>query len=227
VVCCVLAANKKRTRFILQLYLSHKDINDQDNTKSVRRFIRNELFKSDMYGTLTLRRKNEQNHFKPCFVVSIRDFLQNEFSLNTKDNSGSGSSLEKDLYICESMYSTVGKYFRKFPHTKKWQPLKFLGKSMTQVEQLATTTTNAMDDASTSANEESEKQTPNSQLVIKKRNIDDASRMILVRSFLDESLVKSLKERVDKKMDANGKFVPVFFKPSYCDTVQYDTPPAR
>jgi hypothetical protein len=201
----------------------------------VRRFIHNELFKSDIYSTLTLGNSNEQHHhYKSCFIVSIRDYLQNEFSLNNKDSAGSGSSssIEKDLYICESMYSTAAKYFRKFPHTKKWQPLKFLGKSMvTQVEQL--TTSNAMvDDASTSANEENEKLTHsttlNSQLVIKKRNIDDASKMIVMRSFLDESLVKSLKERVDKKMDTNGgKWVPVFFKPSYCDTVQYDTPPAR
>lgn len=227
-VVCVLAQNKKRTRFIVQLYLSRDDIDA--SVKCVRRFINKELFKSDLYALVANVSKTK---YKPCFVVSIKDYLLNEYSLENEEND---VSVDKDLFICESMYSTKSKYFRKLSHAKKWQPLKFLGK--TTNTSLTTNSDNLaeplLEDGTEETNVNNANTSASSILIVKKRNdgttdLTSACYKLTVRSFIDESSVKMLKERVDKRLDewtANGGW-PAFFKQSYCDTVQYDTPPAR
>ena len=122
-IVCVLASNATKTKFIVQPYLRPSDSANliDSNLVKVRKFFANEVFKSDMYALITT---NEQAHFKRCFVVSIKDYLQNQISL--RQNESENLSEEHDVYICESMYSTCYRYFRKLTY-KKWQPLKFIG----------------------------------------------------------------------------------------------------
>ena len=49
---------------------------------------------------------------------------------------------------------------------------------------------------------------------------------MISRRLLNESEATQLFARVDKHLDAQTR-LPTFFKAAYCNTVQYDTPPAR
>ena len=55
---------------------------------------------------------------KPCCVVSVKDWTYNEPQSFAAD----------DIFICESLYSSKFKFFRKLT-SKKWSPLSFIGSS--------------------------------------------------------------------------------------------------
>ena len=204
IVVCVLSANKKKTKFIVQPYLRVSDADDivwgktliEANLKKVKKFFDRECLKSDLYALITLTQKSE---FKPCFVMSAKDYLTHKVNISNPKNVE--VSLLNDLYMCESMYSTCHKYFRKLNY-KKWQPLKFLG------EELVDETTDEL------------------KLELAKRIEPVEPGLLLARKFLDESVVQALIHKVDLKL---GEFtgLPTFFKAFYCDTVAYDSPPAR
>ena len=210
-VVCVLATNKNRTKFIVQPYLKISQIEifkTKENTvelSRVRKFFNNEVFKSDMYALINIKNpyapSNTTNQtcsskiiFKQCFVLGIKEYLQNHVkivSTNQKSHFKPLSNVENDLYVCESMYSTNDNYFRKLNY-KKWQPLKFIGGNDEDVE------SNNLNELRL---ELSRKVEPSQKEQTKNEVSNEATTSTeLVRSFLDSYLVENLKDKIEKRL---------------------------
>jgi protein polybromo-1 len=201
-IVCVLASNASKCKFIVQLYLQTNQITQFASENSIelikmRKFFTQEVFKSDLYALIDIENPyasfNESNTdksasnilFKQCFVVGLKEYLNNNIKIVNESNARIMSTLENDLYICESMYSSAHNYFRKLNY-KKWQPLKFL-----------------------SINEEDSEEGDSNQLKLqfirkvepetKGEPIEENSSTQMERRFLDDSHVHALIDKIEKK----------------------------
>ena len=119
-VACILAANTSKTNFIFQIYLQKEDSEFFDsNALNTRRHFDQEVFKSDIYVILDAKALID---LKECLVVGIKEFIATDHVIATEEPIKLRST---DIFVCESMYSTFFKIFRKIS-TKKWCPLAFL-----------------------------------------------------------------------------------------------------
>jgi hypothetical protein len=87
--------DSKNYKLLVQLYLKPADI-----TGHKHKFIQNEVFKSDIYEIINLDQILKQK----CHIISLKDYI-------------SYSVESPHLFLCESIYSTREKIFRK---VKKW-----------------------------------------------------------------------------------------------------------
>lgn len=127
-VCCVLSTDAPQTKLIVQIYLKPSDEEFIDpECLNTRKFFEREVFKSDLYALLDASKLDE---LKECFVVGVKEYMLNEPVYNE-------AVTRENLFICESIYSTNSKYFRKIVN-KKWSPLAFI--NHTQVNSLVNMT---------------------------------------------------------------------------------------
>jgi protein polybromo-1 len=132
-IVCALKVNANSSRFVAQLYLRPDDEQLIDSqAKKLRKFCANEVFKSDLYAVLDASVVNGA-----CYVMGMRDFINVEpsFTTDTKNSKVAeedGDSKEPpvaitkaDIFVCEYLYSSCFRYFRKIIH-KKWSPLSFI-----------------------------------------------------------------------------------------------------
>ena len=193
---CVLACNAARTKFIVQAYLR---ASDEANLFDAGLKKTRKFFAKEVFKSDVYALVKTTKTFAKCFVVSLKDFLLNEI----RAASPTGHD---HVYICESMCSTSAGYMRKLS-AKKWQPLKFVGCH-----------------GNTNINSGEEDETTGSPVELEMRKRTEPFRV--ERRFVDAAQVKSLMERVDKRL-SDTQTLPTFFKSCYCETVQYDSPPAR
>jgi len=119
---CVLAADKARTKFIFQLYLQRHDAEFIDQLAvNTRRHFDQEVFKSDIYVVIDTSTATTAD-FKECIVVGVKEFIAAEHLIASEEPA---RFAQTDIFVCESMYSTALKLFRKI-FAKKWSPLTFL-----------------------------------------------------------------------------------------------------
>jgi len=160
---CLLAENKTRTRFIFQIYLQKHDLEFMDKVAvNTRRHFDREVFKSDLYVGI-----DHTSEFKECIVVGLKEFIANEHVIS---NEGPIKFTNSDIFVCESMYSTVFKLFRKI-FAKKWSPLAFI---------LPHVNVPTLPDC----------------ISLVKRSLP----LLIKRQFLDSSYVDALMARVDAKL---------------------------
>ncbi len=102
-------------KFLVQIYLKPSDI-----VGHIHKYIHNELFQSDLYELVDLKQIMPSVKY---FVLSIRDYTTH--MIEHVDESKKNVELKDEhVYVCESMYSTKDKLFRKI---RKWlliQPLE-------------------------------------------------------------------------------------------------------
>ena len=106
-IACVLAANSSRNRFIFQIYLTAADT--ELLNLNIRQTFKREAFKTDLFVTIESESLGEP---KQCLVMGIKEFITHEPNL-------ADGLTSQDVFVCESMYSTSSKYFRKLC-SKKW-----------------------------------------------------------------------------------------------------------
>jgi protein polybromo-1 len=165
---------------------------------TTRKFFKREVFKSDLYSLMTLNKEMNQDSLTFTSCFVIGIGDYSLFNENEIDG------------VCESMYSTNFNYFHKLNCGKKWQPLKFLGSELWRDDDVA--------------NEVAKLEFKKRQEPPLDSNLE--KKLQLERKFVDDMLVRNLIEKIDKQLD-HFECLPTFFKQSYCDTIQYDTPPAR
>ncbi len=115
----VLSANDKHNQFIFQIYLQKEDTEFfESDALNTRRYYDKEVFKTDLY--VLIDSSNLLNS-KQCIVTGIKEFISCDFIQASEDPT----FVPFDLFVCESIYSTQMKFFRKI-YAKKWAPLAFL-----------------------------------------------------------------------------------------------------
>jgi hypothetical protein len=123
-IICVLKVNSDSSKFIAQVYLRPNDDQFIDiEAKKFRKFFSKEIFKSDLY--VLLEANEVSGSLKPCFVMGMKDFLNNEPTFDTTVEPDTVAITKNDIFVCESLYSTCFRYFRKIIN-KKWCPLSFI-----------------------------------------------------------------------------------------------------
>jgi protein polybromo-1 len=127
-IICVLKVNSDSSKFIAQVYLRPSDDQFIDvEVKKLRKFFAKEIFKSDLYALLDTS-EEVTGSLKPCFVMGMKDFLNNEPTFDASSPSDEPDAVvvsKSDIFVCESLYSTCFRYFRKII-LKKWCPLAFV-----------------------------------------------------------------------------------------------------
>lgn len=210
-IACVLASNVNKTKFIVQVYLKADQVaqflseNSGDLIK-MQKIVGKEVFKSDLYALIDIKNLyascDEPNSnttsseimFKQCFVIGVKEYLQNIIKIVSKTNARPMSNLEDDLYICESMLSTFHNYFRKISY-KKWEPLKFLG-------------SNEEDSEGRDLNQLRLEFTRRPEPDNKNESKDENKSVLLERRFLDVSQVYALIDKIENNL---GKFIKNYF----------------
>jgi protein polybromo-1 len=213
-IVCLLALNSKQSKFIVQVYL--RPIDDDfinARAKRVRKFFEQEVFKSDLYALVDLNKLDniKDLELKPCYVVSIKEYMSSEVSLsplpkeNSEDDSenppadqspGKLKVNKEDLYACESIYSTRYRYFRKLVN-KKWAPLSFVSNQLLQIHQ------------------------PQQMLTFTKR----VSPLLIEHFYMNETDVAKLVSEVDSRLD---KYTcKQLFRPFHRESVTFDSAPSK
>lgn len=120
-IVCVLASDPSESKLAVQVYLKPADDEFiQCEYKKSKKFFSKEVLKSDVYALV----EPANVTLRPCLVIGVKEFICSEPVLA----HGSPISSKEDIYVCESMYSTCFKYFRKLM-SKKWSPLAFISAS--------------------------------------------------------------------------------------------------
>ncbi len=201
-IICVLKSSQNGSKFIAQVYLRPRD--DQfihKDVKFMRKFYSKEVLKSDLYAVIDLNQIDDE-HLRPCYVMSMKDFINSELNFDVKrdleDDEMSVLEIKReDVFICESMYSTHFRYFRKIMY-KKWCPLSFVNVSSNNSQTRYNFT-------------QQKRHTP----------------LLIQRSYLDETLIEDLRARLQQVYDLSPLLLnkkpdlEQFYR-----IVQYDSPPA-
>ena len=120
-IICVLASDQTESKLAVQVYLKPTDDEFIEyEYKKTKKFFSKEVLKSDVYALIDLTNAK----LRPCLVIGVKEFISSEPVLA----QDSPISSKEDIYVCESMYSTCFKYFRKLM-SKKWSPLAFISTS--------------------------------------------------------------------------------------------------
>ena len=125
---CILKLNKTGSKLIGQRYFRPSE---SDFFKHVKCFD-NEVFKTDLYQVFDV---DNIESLTPCFVTSVKDFCQFEMEFDEDECNKTNNNVDiiqidkKNVYVCDSMYSTVNGYVRRLSG-KKWCPLQFIGASV-------------------------------------------------------------------------------------------------
>lgn len=107
-------------------------------------------------------------------MVGLKEHIAAEHIIAAKETP---QFTKSDIFMCESIYSTHFKFFRKIM-AKKWSPLTFITPDAAPC------------------------QLPECITVVKR-----SMPLIVTRSFLDEQYVTELVSRVDTKLNETSKFV--------------------
>lgn len=119
-IACILAVNDVKTKAILQIYLQSNDAEFIDaQSRNTRRYFDQEVFKSDLY---ILVESSSIQSLKPCVVIGIKEFVSADHILSLEEPATLSNS---DIFVCESIYSTYYRFFRKIT-AKKWSHLYFV-----------------------------------------------------------------------------------------------------
>jgi protein polybromo-1 len=129
-IICVLAYDN--SHLIGQVYLKPDDEFVDANLRKTRKFFHNEILRSDLYTRLDIKKVESELVNNNCLVIGIKQHISFDAHYETVKNEESSEDSEKivnvkpeDIFVCESMYSTCFKYFRKLG-TKKWTPVGFV-----------------------------------------------------------------------------------------------------
>jgi hypothetical protein len=92
-------------KVLVQVYLK-----PTDTIGHIHKYIANELFQSDLYELIDFNKVIPNEN---AYLLSIKDYLSHSIK-----NCDSGVEVKQEnIYVCESMYSTKEKIFRKI---RKW-----------------------------------------------------------------------------------------------------------
>lgn len=118
-ICCMLASDAKKTKFVFQIYLQKEDVEFIDGRAlNIRRYFNQECYKSDLYALID---SSHLRNLKQCIVIGVKEHINSSHVIAPEEPPAFSDT---DLFICESIYSTFFKFFRKIM-TKKWTPLVY------------------------------------------------------------------------------------------------------